>query len=109
MTQKRFCNGPKCGEEINEHKGFFTLESQYKERDYGMIIPGKGADFCSLRCLIAYAIEKRMSAVVREERIEKDGQKTILYSWEGVQLSSEEVEKREGKFHLTEEAYAKHW
>ena len=103
--EKRFCDGPGCGKEIDESIGFYTVQGQYKERDYGITLPSEGVDFCSLRCLIAWAKESRRSRVVKERRTEMGEKSKILYRWEGENVSFEDIEEKKGKNWLTQEAY----
>ncbi|MCK4520534.1 hypothetical protein KAT95_01545 [Candidatus Parcubacteria bacterium] len=100
--EKRFCD--ECGEEIDEN--YKTIESKGKERDFGLDLTfGKPADFCNWRCLIAWAEEKRISAVIQEERTEMGKKKKILYSWEGKDILSNDIEKKNGELRLTQGAY----
>ncbi len=103
--EKKFCDGPECGKEIDESTGFYNTESRYKERDYGIALSSEEVDFCSLRCLIAWAEEKRRSRVVREDKTEMGKHKETLYSWEGKYVPSNDIERKNNRYRLTKDAY----
>lgn len=51
--KKRFCDN--CDKEIDTSLGYFKLQREYTERDFGLPLAFKILDLCCRKCLIEYA------------------------------------------------------
>lgn len=99
---KKYCEN--CDKEIDTSNGYYKIEDVRTERDYGMSLGFKVADLCSGKCLVEYAEKMRRKNVVKGS-ITENGNTVVRFKWEGNVIPEEEIEKKDGRYCLSEEAY----